>query len=76
MLTEEAIRWLREVECSLYRSGPDSDGRSAWVAVVRTPAPPGGRGKLIVALGDSLEEAADTALEQWRRLWRSLGPIH
>jgi hypothetical protein len=76
MCTEEAIRWLREVEASLYRSGPDADGRSAWVAVVRTPGAPGQRGKLIVALGASLEEAADTALEHWQRLWRALGPIH
>ena len=76
MGTEEALRWLSEVEGSLYRSGPDAGGRSAWVAVVRTPGAPGRRGKLIVALGDTLEEAADTALAHWQRLWRALGPIH
>lgn len=76
MGTEEAIQWLREVEGRLYRSGPDQGGRSAWVAVVATPGPPGRRGKLIVALGDTLEEAATTALEHWQRLWRALGAVH
>ena len=76
MGTEEALAWLREVEGRLYRSGPDPGGRTAWVAVVRTPGAPGRRGKLIVALGESLEEAADTALVQWERLWRALGPVH
>ena len=74
--TEEALCWLRDVEGSLYRSGPDPDGRTAWVAVVRTPGAPGVRGKLIIALGETLEEAANTALAQWRRLWRALGPVH
>jgi hypothetical protein len=74
--TEEALSWLREVEGRLYCSGPDASGRSAWVAVVRTPGAPGARGKLIIALGDTLEEAAGTALAQWQRLWRALGPVH
>lgn len=76
MGTEEALSWLREVEGRLYRSGPDPGGHSAWVAVVRTPGAPGGRGKLIIALGDTLEEATGTALTQWQRLWRALGPVH
>ena len=76
MGTEEALAWLHEVEGQLYRSGPDGGGRRAWVAVVRTPGPPGRRGKLIVALGDSLEEAAGTALEHWQRLWRALGSVN
>jgi hypothetical protein len=74
--TEEALLWLREVEGRLYRSGPDAGGRSAWVAVVRTPGAPGQRGKLIVALGDTLEEAAGAALAHWQRLWRALGSVH
>ena len=73
---EEALHWLRAVEGRLYRTGPAEGGRTAWVAVVRTPGAPGQRGKLIVALGDSLEEAADAALVQWERLWRAFGPVH
>jgi hypothetical protein len=74
--TEEAMAWLREVEGRLYRSGPDASGRSAWVAVVRTPGRGGARGKLIIALGETLEGAAASAAEQWQRLWRGLGPLH
>jgi hypothetical protein len=75
--TEEAMAWLREVEGRLYRSGPDASGRSAWVAVVRTPGrTTGARGKLIIALGETLEAAAASAEEQWRKLWSALGPVH
>lgn len=70
------MTWLREVEGRLYRSGPDASGRSAWVAVVRTPGRPGARGKLIIALGETLEDAAASAEEQWRKLWREMGPLH
>ena len=73
---EEALAWLREVEGRLYRSGPDSGGQGAWVAVVRTPGAPGERGKLIIALGETLEEAASAAEAQWQRLWRAFGPAH
>jgi hypothetical protein len=74
--TEEAMAWMREVEGRLYRSGPDASGRSAWVAVVRTPGRTGARGKLIIALGETLEAAAASAEEQWRKLWTALGPLH
>jgi len=74
--TEEAVAWLREVEGRLYRSGPDADGRCAWVAVVRTPGRTGERGKLIIAVGDTLEEAAASAEVEWQRLWSALGPLH
>jgi hypothetical protein len=74
--TDEAVAWLREVEGRLYRSGPDAEGRSAWVAVVRTPGPAGGRGKLIISFGDTLAEAATAAEVQWREVWRALGPLH
>jgi len=70
------MAWLREVEGRLYRSGPDASGRTAWVAVVRTPGRGGTRGKLIIALGQTLEAAAASAEAQWRKLWRGLGPLH
>jgi hypothetical protein len=74
--TDEAVAWLREVGGRLYRSGPDAAGRSAWVAVVRAPGPVGTPGKLVIAFGDTLAEAATAAEEQWRELWTALGPIH
>jgi len=74
--TEEAIAWLRDVEGRLYRSGPDASGRTAWVAVVRTPGRAGARGKLIIALGETLEDAAASAEEQWQKLWRGHGPLN
>lgn len=76
MAPEDAIGWLRDVHGQLYRSGPSSDGRSAWVAVVRVPGRNGARGKLIIALGDTAEEATSSAEAQWQRLWQALGPIH
>ena len=76
MGTDEAVAWLREVEGRLYRSGPDATGRSAWVAVVRTPGPSGARGKLIIAVGATLEDAATSAEVEWRKLWSALGPVH
>ncbi len=76
MGADEAMAWLREVEGRLYRSGPNSAGRSAWVAVVRTPGLAGARGKLIIAVGTTLEEAAACAEAQWQRLWTALGPLH
>jgi len=74
--TDEVVAWLREVEGRLYRSGPDATGRSAWVAVVRTPGRGGARGKLIIAVGATLEEAATSAEVEWRKLWGALGPVH
>jgi hypothetical protein len=74
--SDEAIAWLREVRGRLYRSGPDAAGRAAWVAVVRTPGGGGARGKLIIAVGATLEEAAASAEAQWQRLWQARGPLH
>ena len=76
MGTDEAVAWLRAVEGRLYRSGPDAVGRIAWVAVVGTPGRAGERGKLIIAVGATLAEAATSAEAEWRRHWRGLGPLH
>jgi hypothetical protein len=40
------------------------------------PGRHGARGKLIIALGDTAEEATSSAEAQWQRLWQALGPIH
>ena len=72
----EAIGWLREVDGQLYRNGQHASGRRAWVAVVRTPGAGARRGKLIIALGSSMEEAASAARRQWQVVWQGLSGVH
>lgn len=76
MNPDEALEWLREVNGQLYRNKPHPTGKNAWVAVVRTPRAGTKRGKLIIALGDSMEEATSAAEGQWQRLWERLGASH
>ncbi len=76
MSNDEAIAWLRQVNGQLYRNNHHPTGRQAWVAVVRTPRAKGRRGKLIVALGGTMEEAASAAAGQWTTIWRAFGPSH
>lgn len=76
MNPDEALCWLRQVKGQLYRNRQHASGKQAWVAVVRAPQPGGRRGKLIIALGESMEEATSAAESQWQRLWGRLGPTH
>lgn len=75
MTQREALDWLQEVEGQLYRNNRHTSGRDAWVAVVRTPRDVGRRGKIIVALGGSMEEATTAAAHQWQTLCCDRGPI-
>lgn len=83
MTLDEALAWLQQVDGRLYRSRPHAAQgnrpartRESWVAVVRTPQRGAQRGKLIVALGESMLEATRAAAEQWQLLFDSLGPRH
>ena len=76
MDAREAIGWLREVDGHLYRNGRHPSGKRAWVAVVRTPGAGASRGKLIIALGSTMEEAASSARNQWRVVWQGLSGLH
>ncbi len=76
MQSDQALCWLRQVKGQLYRNRPHASAHQAWVAVVRAPQPGSPRGKLIIALGASMEEAASAAEAQWQRLWGSLGRSH
>lgn len=76
MKSEEALSWLRQVKGQLYRNRKHASGKQAWVAVVRTPQAGSRKGKLIIALGDSIEEATTAAEGQWQRLWEQLGNSH
>lgn len=76
MTPEQAIDWLQQVGGELYQSRHTGEGRTAWVAVVRTPRLAERRGKLIIALGATMLEATAAAEDQWRKLWREIGAIH
>jgi hypothetical protein len=70
MTQEQAISWLQQVGGALYHSRRSDAGRTTWVAVVRTPRTGVRRGKLIIALGSTLQEAATAAEDQWHKLWQ------
>ena len=70
MTPDQALSWLQQVGGSLYHSRNAEPGNTAWVAVVRTPTTGASRGRLIIALGSSMQEAASAAEDQWQRLWR------
>ncbi len=46
------------------------------MAVVRVPATGARKGKLIVALGGSAEEATTAAEGQWQELWTDISKLH
>jgi hypothetical protein len=73
MTPEQAVNWLLQVGGELYQSRHAGEGRTAWVAVVRTPRLSERRGKLIIALGSSMLEATAAAEDQWQKLWQELG---
>ena len=72
MTQEQAMSWLQQVGGELYHSRHSEHGNTAWVAVVRTPWRGARRGKLIIALGSTMQEAAAAAELQWQRLWQDL----
>lgn len=76
MTQEQAVSWLQQVGGALYHSRHAEEGRTAWVAVVRTPWTGARRGKLIIALGSTLQEATAAAADQWQKLWQDLGEMH
>ena len=76
MTEAEAVTWLRRVDGELYRTPPGRRRTEAWVAVVRAPRNGSQDPQTIIALGGTLEEAANAAARQWRELFRELGPLH
>lgn len=66
MAPDDALGWLRRMNGQLYRNNPHPSGKNAWVAVVRAPRAGDGAGTLIIALGSSMEEAAQAAAGRWQ----------
>ena len=77
LTTEQAaLRWLKQVEGTVYHNRNGADSGNAWVAVVRTPAANGRTGKIILAFGESIQEAAGAAESEWNTLWSNLSAQH
>jgi hypothetical protein len=72
MTAEDAERWVRSVGGALVRQPPRPDGSPRWVALVRPPAAPGAKSRLIVGLGETPAGAAQMAEVAWHEVWRTL----
>jgi len=65
-----------QVDGRLFQTKAKSDKPDAWVAVVPVPGIGAKRGKLIIALGGSAEEATLAAEGQWQKLWKGISRLH
>ncbi len=68
MTQEEAVEWLTAVNGQLYKSSLTIDKPESWVAVVRTESSTSENAKLIIALGETMQDATSAAISQWRDL--------
>jgi len=75
MTSDEAADWLRQVDGTVFRAR-QTDDDERFVAMVRTPRVAGRNGKIILAFGESYEEAARAAEEQWQSIWRTISTTH
>ena len=73
---QAALRWLEQVDGIVYHNRNQEDDESAFVAVVNTPAANGQVGKVILAFGETIQEAAAAAEEEWNNLWSNLSANH
>lgn len=76
MTNVEALNWLLQVDGRLFQTKAKSAKPDAWVAVVRVPGTGARKAKLIVALGESAEQATIAAEEQWQELWKDISKLH
>lgn len=76
MSRDEAVAWLHDVDGELYRTPRSHAEGGAWVAVVRTPRSGTQAPRLIIALGETLQEAASAAAGQWRATWKTISHVH
>ena len=76
MTNIEALTWLLQVDGRLYQTKTKSAKPDAWVAIVQVPGAGAKKGRLIVALGGSAEEATTAAEGQWQKLWTDISKLH
>lgn len=72
MTCEQAERWVRSVGGALVQQPPRPDGSQRWIALVRTPAAPGAKSRLIVGIGETPAGAAQMAEAAWNEVWKTL----
>jgi hypothetical protein len=76
MTPEKALEWLKQVDGVIFHNKEEIDLENTWVAVVRTPAAGPKAGRIILAFGESMEEAAGAAEAQWDQIWTGLSSVH
>jgi hypothetical protein len=76
MSEPEAIRWLEQVDGTVFQNYNRFNPESAWVAVVEAPPVGGNLGRIIVGFGGSLQDATSVAETEWQHLWKSLSVVH
>ncbi|MFQ5416598.1 MAG: hypothetical protein ACE5FL_06040 [Myxococcota bacterium] len=76
MTRDEALDWIQQVDGRLYQNPRKANEHDEWVAVVRTPRAGRRSGTVIVASGNSLQQATTAAERQWSELWRKLSRVH
>ncbi len=76
MSSEQAQAWIEQVGGVVFHNKRSDDVENAWVAVVRTPPSNGKTGKIILAFGESMEDATCAAEAQWDEIWGDLSSVH
>jgi hypothetical protein len=76
MTRDEALDWIHQVDGRLYQNPKKLDQHDAWVAVIRTPPSIRKRGKVIIGIGSTLQQAAGVAEQEWNELFSELSGVH
>jgi len=76
MTREEALDWIQQVDGRLYQNPKKTDQHDEWVAVIRTPPAIQKRGKVIIGIGSTLQQATQIAEQEWNELFEELSGVH
>jgi hypothetical protein len=76
MTHDEALDWIQQVDGRLYQNPKKANEHDEWVAVVRTPPALRKRGKVIVGIGCSLQQATSIAEQEWNARFAELSGLH
>ncbi|MBW2289251.1 MAG: hypothetical protein JRG80_18850 [Deltaproteobacteria bacterium] len=76
MTREEALDWIQQVDGRLYQNPKKTNEHDEWVAVIQTPPAIRRRGKVIIGIGNTLQQATTIAEQEWNDLFDELSGIH
>ena len=76
MTREEALDWIQQVDGRLYQNPKKINEHDEWVAVIRTPPAIRKRGKVIIGIGCTLQQATTIAEQEWNDLFDELSGVH